>query len=104
MSKFASLRAEIRHITDAVKAPILGNAVFAKLTRRGVTIENFWVTLGQMVECGQVQRHGDAKPYRYSSGTAPVDMEREYRPERSHKLKGFMELKREREARTRAAS
>jgi hypothetical protein len=103
MTKFASLRAEIRTITDTAGKLQTANQIFAQVTRRAVTLDNFYVTLGQMVEERQITRFGKKKPFNYKSGPVPVDMNREYRPERSGKIKGFMQLAREREARERGA-
>lgn len=105
--KFASLRAEIRTITDNAGKRLLSSAIFAQITRRGVTLANFHVTLGQMCEAKQLTRHalkgkGTAK-FEYESGPAPVDMQKEYRPERQ-RIKGFMALAREREAKERGAA
>jgi hypothetical protein len=98
--KFASLRAEIRHIADNSKDPLLATAIFARVTRKHVALDTFHVTLGLMVMDKQMERHGDKKPFKYSSGPEPVDTTKEYRPERS-RLKGNREMLREEEARER---
>lgn len=106
--KFASLRAEIRHIVDAADKPLLSGEIFAQVTRRNVTTATFGVTLAQMVEAGQLtttpisrERAGNSKSrVAYGPGATPVDARKEYRPERE-RLKGFRELAREADARQR---
>ena len=104
--KFASLRAEIRHIVDTAGKGLIAGEIFAQITRRSVTVALLGVTLAQMVEAGQLTKapitkhraRGTQSKYAYGSGTTPVDTTREYRPERA-RLKGFRELAREEEAR-----
>ena len=110
MNKFASLRAEIRSITDNAGKLLLAGEIYAQLTRRGVTIATLGVTIIQMVEAQQltktpitkIRARGTQSKFAYGSGPTPVNTTKEYRPERA-RLKGFRELAREADARERSA-
>ncbi len=102
--KFASLRANIRHITDTASGLLWSKDIFPKLTRR-CELSTFAVTLDQMCDAGQLIRKrtpgGGRSKFKYGSGPVPVNNDKEYRPERE-RLKGHMELAREARARGRA--
>lgn len=109
-TEFASLRAEIRSIVDAAGRHLLSGEIFANVKRR-CTLATFGVTLAQMVNDEQlvkvpvtrVRANGTRSRFAYRGGPKPVSERKEYRPERQ-KLKGFMALAREREAKQRGAA
>lgn len=105
VTQFASLRAEIRSITDAAAKPLLTAEIYAQVTRRNVRMDYFYVAIAQMCDDLQLERvpvqgRGKSK-FAYKSGSTPVDSKREYRPERDGRLKGFRELAREADAKKR---
>lgn len=103
--KFASMRAEIRHIVDEAPQRLIAREILALLRWR-TTEENFAVTINQMCEAKQlrkrrVRRKGIGVKFSYGPGPAAVDVAKEYRVDRAPRVLGFMAEKRLREAKAR---
>lgn len=103
---FASLRAEIRHIVEEADTFLIQPMIYAALTRR-CSAHVFSVTIAQMLDAKQLRRRkapkGSGRRYAYGPGPEPV-LGRHYRADRPERVRGFMAMKREREARRRGAA
>lgn len=105
--RFPSLRAEIRHVVDEAESYLIGPAIYAALTTR-CSKPVFGVTVAQMVDARQLSTRrapkgsGAGVRFAYGPGPEPV-LAKQYRADRPERVKGFMAMKREREARRRGA-
>lgn len=106
-----SLRQEIRRVVDAAERKLAQPEIYGQMPK-GTSRKVFAVTIAQMLDAKQLSRGRATKKLRaqfpyvrhvYGPGREPVGERTRAADHRAFGTRGFMALKREREARARAA-